>query len=72
MAMARELTHAGTVLILGSGTLYKIILRTKLRDPAKADLQAGRRPLNIDEIKMLDEYYSLPKWRRILTYIQLW
>ncbi|KIW90176.1 1-pyrroline-5-carboxylate dehydrogenase [Cladophialophora bantiana CBS 173.52] len=32
----------------------------------------GRRTLAIEEINQLDEYYKLSKWRRFLTYVQLW
>jgi amino acid transporter len=28
--------------------------------------------LSVEEIKHLDEYYAKPKWRRFLTYVQLW
>ena len=61
------------ILVIVSFTLaYKLIYRTKLRDPATADLKYGRRTLGIDEIKQLDEYYRQPTWRRFLTYVQLW
>jgi yeast amino acid transporter len=62
----------GIILILGCGILYKLIFRTRLRDPTEVDLQTGRRPLSVEDIKALDEYYSMPAWRRFLTYVQLW
>ncbi|KAH6893118.1 amino acid permease/ SLC12A domain-containing protein [Thelonectria olida] len=61
------------VLIIGGFTLgYKLIYRTPWRNPKTADLQTGRRPLGEDEILQLDQYYALPKWRRFMTYVQLW
>lgn len=61
------------ILVIVSFTLaYKLIYRTKLRNPATADLKYGRRTLGIDEIKQLDDYYKQPAWRRFLTYVQLW
>lgn len=59
-------------MITGFGVGYKLIFRTKLRDPRTVDLQTGRRYLNVDEIKMLDDHYRLPKWRRVMTFLQLW
>lgn len=62
----------GWFLIVFSSIAYKIILRTKIRDPAKVDLQTGRRYLSDEEIIMLDEHNSQPLYRRFLTFIQLW
>lgn len=62
----------GLILIVGLGTLYKLIFRTKLRDPAEVDLQSGRRKLSDDELTMLDRYYSQPGWRKLLGFVQLW
>ncbi|KAF7189999.1 Amino-acid permease GAP3 [Pseudocercospora fuligena] len=62
----------GTVLILGLGTIYKVVFRTKLRDPKKVDLRTGRRSLSEEEIKMLDDYYRSSKWRRLASFLQLW
>ncbi|KAK4505160.1 hypothetical protein PRZ48_003123 [Zasmidium cellare] len=62
----------GLVLITGCGIGCKLIFRTRLRNPSEADLQKGRRHLNVDEVKMLDEYYSMPRWRRVMTFLQLW
>ncbi|KAF5001027.1 hypothetical protein FGRMN_1312 [Fusarium graminum] len=62
----------GVLVIFGFTVGYKIIYRTPWRNPATADCLTGRRHLSVDEIKQLDDYYSLPKWRRFLTYVQLW
>ncbi|EME86013.1 uncharacterized protein MYCFIDRAFT_186399 [Pseudocercospora fijiensis CIRAD86] len=62
----------GTVLILGLGTIYKVVFRTKLRDPEGVDLRTGRRLLSEEEIKMLDDYYGSSKWRRLAAFLQLW
>lgn len=62
----------GLVLIVGFGLGYKLLLRTKLRDPAKVDLQSGRRTLDASEIKVLDAYFSMPWWRKLMTFLQLW
>ncbi|KAF5606238.1 amino acid transport GAP1 [Fusarium pseudocircinatum] len=62
----------GVLVIFGFTAGYKVIFRTPWRDPATADCLTGRRHLSVDEIKQLDEYYAKPKWRRFLTYVQLW
>ncbi|KAJ5948267.1 hypothetical protein N7466_001282, partial [Penicillium verhagenii] len=62
----------GLILILFSGLAYKLIFRTKLRDPRKVDLQTGRRALLIEEIKELDDYEKMPGWRKFLSFVQLW
>lgn len=51
---------------------YELILCTPWCDPATADLKAGRRHLGTEEINELDAYYSMSKWRRFGTYVQLW
>ncbi|KAL4783777.1 AAT family amino acid transporter [Aspergillus varians] len=56
-------------LVLWAG--YKIIFRTKMVDPAKADLVSGRRPLVAEDIAFFDIYYSQPLWKRALTYISV-
>ncbi|KAF7561396.1 hypothetical protein G7046_g2753 [Stylonectria norvegica] len=56
-------------LVLWAG--YKIIFKTKLVNPATADLQSGRRPLNAEDIAFLDAYYSQPMYKRIFSYITL-
>lgn len=53
------------VLLVG----YKVIRRTKLVDPAKADLHSGRRPLTAEDIAFLDHYYSQPMYKRIFSYV---
>ncbi|KAM0428953.1 hypothetical protein ACHAPT_006756 [Fusarium lateritium] len=62
----------GVLVIFGFTLGYKLIYRTPWRDPATADCQTGRRPLSVEEINQLDEYYKMSKWRRFLTYVQLW
>ena len=62
----------GLLLIICTGLGYKIIFRTRLRDPATVDLKTGRRPLGVEKIRMLDEYYALPPWRRLWAYVKLW
>ncbi|KAF9893669.1 hypothetical protein FE257_009837 [Aspergillus nanangensis] len=61
------------ILVIGTCTAaYKIIFRTKWRDPATADLVTGRRELTAEEIQELDQYYGRPFWRRLGTYVRLW
>ncbi|KAJ5249085.1 hypothetical protein N7468_000536 [Penicillium chermesinum] len=62
----------GLILILFSALAYKLIFRTKYRDPKTVDLQTGRRPLGIEEIKQLDDYEVMPWWRKFVSFIQLW
>ncbi|KAH8705938.1 amino acid permease-domain-containing protein [Talaromyces proteolyticus] len=62
----------GLILIVASTIAYKIIFQTKLRDPRKVDLQTGRRPLSVGEIRELDEYERLPRWRKFVSFVQLW
>lgn len=62
----------GLILILAMGAGYKIIFRTRLRDPATADLQNGRRNLPTEEIVMLDTYYGQSRARRVWQYLKLW
>ncbi|OJJ59919.1 hypothetical protein ASPSYDRAFT_1175351 [Aspergillus sydowii CBS 593.65] len=62
----------GTVLIVFSAIGYKLIFRTKLRDPLTVDLQTGRRTLGFEEMKELDEYNAMPRWRRFVSFVQLW
>lgn len=62
----------GLILIILSGVGYKLIYQTKIRDPRHVDLQTGRRTLNAEEIRKLDWYHSLPLWRRVFKFIQLW
>lgn len=62
----------GLTLIVLSGVGYKVICRTKMRDPRTADLQTGRRPLSEEEILDLDKYHSQPRWRKFKSFVQLW
>ena len=62
----------GILIIFGFTLGYKVIYRTPWRDPKTADCRTGRRPLSVEEIAMLDDYYRQPAWRRFLTYVQLW
>ncbi|KIW63963.1 hypothetical protein, variant [Phialophora macrospora] len=62
----------GVLVIVGFTIIYKLVLRTPWRDPKVADCHTGRRPLTVEDIKQLDNYYRMSRWRRFLTYIQLW
>ncbi|KAF2766383.1 amino acid permease [Teratosphaeria nubilosa] len=62
----------GLIIILGTGLIYKVAFRTKLRCPADVDLHTGRRVLTADEIAELDHYHALPAWRKFVTFVQLW
>lgn len=62
----------GLILIIVTGIGYKLIFRTKMRDPRYVDLRTGRRTLGPDEIRKLDWYYGLPAWRKFLKFVQLW
>ncbi|CZR61357.1 related to amino acid transport protein GAP1 [Phialocephala subalpina] len=62
----------GVVIVLTFTIGYKIIYKTKIRDPKTADLKTGRRTLGKEEIDMLNEYYSRSTLKRFWTYVQLW
>ncbi|KAF7550722.1 hypothetical protein G7Z17_g5515 [Cylindrodendrum hubeiense] len=62
----------GIIIIVSFTLAYKIIMRTPWRDPKTADLVTGRRTLSEAEISQLDAYYSMPRWRRFGTYVQVW
>lgn len=62
----------GLILIVFSTIAYKLIYRTKLRDPRTVDLQTGRRTLDTEEILELDNYEQMPLWRKFVTFVQLW
>ncbi|KAJ5725154.1 uncharacterized protein N7483_006511 [Penicillium malachiteum] len=62
----------GLILITFSAIGYKLIFRTKLRDPQTVDLQTGRRVLSVKEIRELDNYEKMPKWRKFVSFVQLW
>ncbi|KIW63280.1 hypothetical protein, variant 2 [Phialophora macrospora] len=48
---------------------WKIWFKTKLQDPATADLRSGRRYLTESELAELDAYYAQPIWKRLLSYV---
>ncbi|CAK7212608.1 hypothetical protein SEUCBS140593_001560 [Sporothrix eucalyptigena] len=48
---------------------YKLYFKTKIQDPATADLQSGRRFLTETELEMLDKYYGKPWYMRMLSYV---
>ncbi|KAL4740632.1 amino acid permease/ SLC12A domain-containing protein [Aspergillus similis] len=62
----------GMILIVFTAVGYKLIYRTKFRDPRTVDLQTGRRPLGVEEIKELDDYKNMPPWRKFVSFVQLW
>jgi yeast amino acid transporter len=62
----------GIVLIVSSGVGYKIIFRTKLRNPSDVDLQTGRRTLSEEEIHALDDYFAQSRLNRFYSFIQMW
>ncbi|KAL4990993.1 hypothetical protein BDW68DRAFT_193637 [Aspergillus falconensis] len=62
----------GILVILVPTALYKVILRTKWRDPKTIDLVTGGRQLSAEEILLLDEHYSRPLWRWFGTYVRVW
>ncbi|KAJ4305323.1 hypothetical protein N0V90_000854 [Kalmusia sp. IMI 367209] len=62
----------GLLLITLSTIGYKVIFRTKMRDPATVDLKTGRRTLSEEEIWALDEYYRQSRLRRFYSFVQLW
>lgn len=62
----------GILIIVSFTAIYKLVFKTPWRDPKTADLITGRRQLSFEETQQLDTYYSQPKWRRFLTYVQLW
>jgi amino acid transporter len=62
----------GVVIVLTFTFAYKIIYKTKIRDPKTADLRTGRRTLGKEEIDMLNEYYGRSTIKRFWTYVQLW
>ncbi|KAL4754147.1 hypothetical protein BDW72DRAFT_214631 [Aspergillus terricola var. indicus] len=62
----------GMLLIVSTAVGYKLIYRTKFRDPRTVDLQTGRRPLGVKEIKELDDYKNMSPWRKFVSFVQLW
>ncbi|KAJ3962046.1 hypothetical protein N0V92_001223 [Colletotrichum tropicale] len=61
----------GLLMIVGATIGYKLIRRSGWVDPAEADLVTGRHMLRDEEIQFLNEYYSRPLWRRVMTYLSL-
>lgn len=62
----------GLILIIVATVLYKIVFRTEWRDPNTADLGTGRAVLTAEDIRRLDVYYGMPRWRRVGTYLRMW
>lgn len=62
----------GVWIVGGLTVLYKIGMRTKLRDVKTVDLKTGRRVLTGEEMEELRAYYALPGWRRALLYFKVW
>ncbi|KZF26119.1 AAT family amino acid transporter, variant [Xylona heveae TC161] len=62
----------GLLLIFGFTAIHKAIYRTPLRNPKTADCVTGRHELSAEELIELDTYSRLSRWRRFLTYVQLW
>ncbi|KAJ0362661.1 hypothetical protein COL154_006106 [Colletotrichum chrysophilum] len=61
----------GLLMIVGATIGYKLVRRSRWVDPAEADLVTGRHILRDEEIQFLNEYYSRPLWRRVMTYLSL-
>jgi len=49
---------------------YKLWFKTKIQDPATADLHTGRMPLNEEDIAVFDRYYAQPTWKRAVSYVR--
>lgn len=62
----------GIIIIIVFTVGFKLIMKTEWRNPKTADLVTGRRTLSPEEIKQLDDYYTMAKWKRFGTYVQLW
>lgn len=60
----------GAIIVVVFTIAHKIIYRTKLQDPATADLKSGRHTLTAEEVRRLDAYYRMPAWRRFLSYFR--
>ncbi|OJD31730.1 amino acid permease [Diplodia corticola] len=60
----------GAVIVVVFTAVHKAIYRTKLQDPATADLKSGRHILTAEEVRLLDVYYRMPAWRRSLSYFR--
>lgn len=62
----------GLILIVGSGIIYKIVFRTKIRPLESVDLVSGRGVISQEEIQELDDFKSSPWWKKVYSYVQLW
>ncbi|GLA88477.1 hypothetical protein AtubIFM56815_002930 [Aspergillus tubingensis] len=62
----------GLILIIVATIVYKIVFWTEWRDPNTADLGTGRAVLTAEEIRRLDVYYGMPRWRRVGAYVRMW
>ncbi|GKZ47602.1 hypothetical protein AbraIFM66951_011159 [Aspergillus brasiliensis] len=62
----------GLILIIVATVMYKIVFRTEWRNPDTADLVTGRAVLSGEEIRQLDDYYAMPRWRRVGEYLRVW
>jgi amino acid transporter len=49
---------------------YKLYFKTKIVDPATADLKTGRMPLTEEDIAFFDRYYAQPLSKRVLSYVR--
>jgi amino acid transporter len=59
-------------MIVASYIGYKLVFRTKFRDPKTADLYTGRALLSPEQVTQLERYKALSKAKRFGTYVQLW
>ncbi|KAI8667451.1 AA-permease domain-containing protein [Fusarium sp. Ph1] len=62
----------GLIIIVVFTIVFKLVKRSPWRDPQSVDLITGRRRLTVEDMAQLDHYYRLSRWRRFLTYVQLW
>ncbi|PYI09770.1 AAT family amino acid transporter [Aspergillus sclerotiicarbonarius CBS 121057] len=49
---------------------YKVRFRTRVVDPKFAELRTGRRPLTGEEVRVLEEYGRLARWKRVVSYLR--
>jgi amino acid transporter len=62
----------GVCMIIISYVGYKVIFKTKFRDPYTADLHTGRAVLSKEQLGELEKYKSMSRNKRFGTYIKLW
>jgi amino acid permease len=62
----------GLLVIVVFTLVYKVVFRTPFRDPRTADLRTGRNKFSAEDLAQLDAYYAMSRYRRFLTYVQLW